>query len=115
MTTRALIAASARSIVLSLLMTGESYGYQILQRVRRVSGGTLKWSSSMLYPVLHRLEKDGLIRSQWKPSGEGRMRKYYSLTESGMKELFAEKEQWFSVHDALKKFWALVEAPESGE
>ena len=79
--------------------------------VRRVSGGTLDWSSSMLYPVLHRLEKDGLIRSQWKPSGEGRMRKYYALTEAGREELSAEKEQWFSVHDALKKFWALVETP----
>ena len=115
MTTRALIAASAKSIVLSLLMGGESYGYQILQRVRRVSGGTLKWSSSMLYPVLHRLEKDGLIRSQWKPSGEGRMRKYYALTKAGREELVTEKEQWFSVHDALRKFWALVETPGSNE
>lgn len=115
MTTRALVAASAKSIVLSLLTTGESYGYQILKRVRLVSGGTLKWSSAMLYPVLHRLEKDGLIRSEWKLSGEGRMRKYYSLTERGRQQFFSEKEQWFSVHDALKKFWALVDVPESGE
>ena len=115
MTTRALIAASAKPIVLSLLITGESYGYQILQRVRLVSGGTLKWSSAMLYPVLHRLEKDGLIRSEWKMSEEGRMRKYYMLTELGQKEFFAEKEQWFSVHDALKKFWARVEATESAK
>ena len=115
MPTRALIAASAKSIVLSLLITGESYGYQILKRVRLVSDGTLKWSSAMLYPVLHRLEKDGLIRSEWKPSEEGRMRKYYSLTELGRKEFFAEKEQWFDVHDALQKFWALVEAPDRGK
>lgn len=115
MTTRALIAASAKSIVLSLLMGGESYGYQILQRVRRVSGGTLDWSSSMLYPVLHRLDKDGLISSHWKPSGEGRMRKYYALTKAGREELLSEKEQWLSVHDALKKFWALVEMPDSCE
>ena len=55
MTTRALVAASAKPIVLSLLITGASYGYQILKRVRLVSGGTLKWSSAMLYPVLHRM------------------------------------------------------------
>lgn len=115
MTTRALVAASAKPIVLSLLITGESYGYQILQRVRLVSGGTLKWSSAMLYPVLHRLEKDGLIRSEWKQSEEGRMRKYYLLTEFGRNEFFAEKEQWFSVHDALKKFWARVEAVETAK
>ena len=110
MTTRALIGASAKPIILSLLITGESYGYQILQRVRLVSGGTLKWSSAMLYPVLHRLEQDGLIRSEWTMSEEGRMRKYYSLTERGRKEFFVEKEQWFSVHVALKKFWAQAEA-----
>jgi PadR family transcriptional regulator, regulatory protein PadR len=115
MTTRALVAASAKPIILSLLITGESYGYQILQRVRLVSGGTLKWSSAMLYPVLHRMEKDGLIRSEWKPSEEGRMRKYYLLTELGRKEFFAEKERWFDVHDALKKFWERVEALEGAE
>jgi len=109
MTTRALVAASARPIVLALLMRGESYGYQILQRVRLVSGGTLSWSSAMLYPVLHRLEKDGLIRSDWKPSEEGRMRKYYRLTDRGRKEFAAEKERWFDVHAALKKFWARAE------
>ena len=110
MTTRALIAASAKPIVLALLMKGESYGYEILQRVRLVSGGTLKWSSAMLYPVLHRLEKDGLIHSEWKPSEEGRMRKYYSLTDLGRREFAAEKERWFDVHTALKKFWARAEA-----
>jgi len=110
MTTRALIAASAKPIVLSLLITGESYGYQILQRVRLVSGGSLNWSSAMLYPVLHRLEKEGLIRSEWKPSEEGRMRKYYMLTDLGRRAFAAEKRQWFGVHDALKKFWAQAEA-----
>ncbi|MFC2161874.1 PadR family transcriptional regulator [Acidobacteriota bacterium] len=110
MTTRALVAASAKPIVLSLLVTGESYGYQILKRVRLVSGGTLKWSSAMLYPVLHRLEKDGLIRSEWKTSDGGRMRKYYLLTDIGRQEFLNEKAQWFDVHNTLIKFWARVEA-----
>lgn len=110
MTTRVLVAASAKPVVLSLLITGESYGYQILQHVRLVSGGTLNWSSAMLYPVLHRMEKDGLIRSQWKTSDKGRMRKYYLLTDIGRQEYFAEKERWLDVHDTLKKFWARVEA-----
>jgi len=110
MTSKALVAASAKPIVLSLLLSGESYGYRILQRVRVVSGGRQAWSSAMLYPLLHRLEKDGLIRSEWKLSEEGRMRKYYGLTEAGCREIEVEREQWNGVHEALKKLWAPSEA-----
>ena len=106
MSSKTLIAAAAKPIVLSILHSGESYGYQIIKRVRKASGGTLDWSSALLYPVLHRLEKDGLIRSQWKISEKGRMRRCYRITESGRKELASEKERWNSVHDLLEKFWA---------
>jgi len=109
MISKNLIAASTKPIILSLLYRGENYGYQILQRIRQVTGGRLAWSSAMLYPVLHRLEKDGLIQSQWKLSGEGRMRKYYLLTDLGRKELAVEKEQWLSVHDALQDLWPAAE------
>ncbi len=112
MISKNLIAASTKPIILALLTGGETYGYQILQRVRQVAGGRLAWSSAMLYPVLHRLEKEGFIRSRWKASEEGRMRKYYFLTERGRKELAAEKDQWLSVHDALKALWAAAEEAE---
>jgi len=110
MVSKALVAASAKPVILALLLNGENYGYQILQRVRQVSGGTLDWSEAMLYPVLHRLENDGFIKSQWKLSEEGRMRKYYLLTESGREELETEKEHWLSVHAALTKLWAPAES-----
>jgi len=106
MSSDTLVAASTKPIILSLLMSGESYGYQILQRVRRVSGGKMQWSSAMLYPVLRRLEKDGLIRSEWRVSDEHRMRKYYILTSRGRKELAAEKDRWRNVQEALGKLWA---------
>ena len=106
MSSKTLIAAAAKPIILSILQSGESYGYQIIKRVRQASGGTLDWSSALLYPVLHRLEKDGLVRSQWKLSAKGRMRRCYLLTEAGRKELAAEKERWLSIHDVLQKFWA---------
>ncbi len=109
MVSRALIAASAKPIILSLLLSGENYGYRILQRVKFVSGGVLEWSEAMLYPVLHRLEADGFIRSKWKLSEEGRMRKYYILTEAGARELEQEKARWLSVHEALMKLWTQVE------
>jgi PadR family transcriptional regulator PadR len=107
-----LIAASARPMVLSLLLKGESYGYRILQEVTALSGGTIDWSEALLYPVLHRMEKEGVIRSQWKISEEKRMRKYYALTDLGRRELDVEKERWLSIHGAFLTLWAAVEEPE---
>ncbi len=109
MSSDTLVAASSKPIILSLLLSGESYGYQILQRVRRVSGGAMQWSSAMLYPVLRRLEKEGLIRSDWRVSPENRMRKYYRLTDLGREELVAEKARWINIQDALRKIWAMAE------
>ena len=110
MSSNTLVAASSKPIILSLLLTGESYGYQILQRVRTVTGGKMEWSSAMLYPVLRRMEKEGLIRSEWRVSEKHRMRKYYMLTDLGRKELEVEKAIWISLQDALRRLWATAEA-----
>jgi DNA-binding PadR family transcriptional regulator len=99
------MAASTKPLILSILAGREIYGYQIIQNIVDISGGTLEWSEGMLYPVLHRMEKENLIRSQWKISKMGRRRKYYSLTESGRNELEKEKNQWMSVHKLLSKLW----------
>jgi DNA-binding PadR family transcriptional regulator len=56
------------------------------------------------------MEKDGLIRSEWKASDENRLRKYYSITAQGLKELRLEKEQWRGVQEALRKLLGPVEA-----
>lgn len=112
MSSDTLVAASAKPVILSLLMSGESYGYQILQRVRRVSGGKMDWSSAMLYPVLRRMEKDGLVRSEWRVSEENRMRKYYSLTVAGRKEFESEKARWLDIQSALRKIWATAGSAE---
>ena len=105
MVSKALIAASTKPMILSILQSGENYGYQIIQKAKAVSGGRLEWSDGMLYPVLHRLEKEGFVRAEWRISEEGRRRKYYSLTEQGRTELANEMQQWMSVHDALSKIW----------
>ena len=60
MLSRELVAASTRPLLLSLLAEGESYGYALIQRVKELSGGELNWTGGMLYPVLHRLEEEGL-------------------------------------------------------
>jgi len=71
-----LVAASATPLVLSILSEGENYGYAIIKRVHELSGGQMQWTDGMLYPVLHRLEKQGLIRSQERLSETGRKRRY---------------------------------------
>lgn len=103
---KALVAASTRPLVLALLAdVEESYGYAILQDVKRLSGGVLEWQDGMLYPVLHRLEDEGLIASRWGRSEEGRRRKYYRLRTAGRAALEAERAQWMQVHETLAKLW----------
>ena len=112
MVSKNLVAASSKPIILSILIGGESYGYQIIQRVREISGGTLEWSDNMLYPVLRRLEKGGLLLSQWRMSKQGRLRRYYRITELGRKEVESERHQWMSVHNVLSKLWKPLPALE---
>lgn len=100
-----LVAASAVPLVLSILEESESYGYAILQRVRALSGGDLEWTDGMLYPVLHRLEAQGLIGSRWGESEYGRRRKYYSLKIGGRKTLAEQKLQWRVVLATLNQLW----------
>jgi DNA-binding PadR family transcriptional regulator len=96
-----LVAASAEPLILSLLSRGESYGYAIIQEIKVRSGGELQWTDGMLYPVLHRLEHRGLIKSQWKEADNGRKRKYYSLKKDGKRALDKHHEQWTVVNSVL--------------
>ena len=112
MPSKGLVAASSKPVILTILAGGEMYGYQIIQRVLELSGGTLEWSEGLLYPLLHRLEDESFVRSQWKKSENGRLRKYYRLTESGKRELEKERREWMKVHGVLVRLWALLPAPD---
>ena len=111
MTPKPLVAASSRPLVLSILARGESYGYAIIQEVKQLSGGELAWTDGMLYPVLHRLEREGLIRARWGESDTGRKRKYYELTDTGGTALKTERTQWLNVHNTLSKLWGTMPCP----
>jgi DNA-binding PadR family transcriptional regulator len=97
-----LVAASATPLVLAILAEGESYGYAIIKRVGELSGGELQWTDGMLYPVLHRLERDNLVKASWGESDTGRRRKYYQLTKVGAEELERQKQQWQIINKALR-------------
>lgn len=105
MLTKELVAASAEPMILSLLAKGETYGYAIIQEIKKLSGDKIEWTDGMLYPVLHRLEDKGLVQSRWDVAETGRKRKYYSLKVNGKKALQKQREQWLTVHDTLAKLW----------
>ena len=103
-----LMAASSTPLVLAILAEGDSYGYAILQRVRDLSGGRLEWTDGMLYPVLHRLARQGHIDSRWEVADTGRRRKYYRISSSGRKQLEDEREQWRAVDTTLRSVWGAL-------
>ena len=102
MTSKVLVAASLKPIMLSLLVRKDMYGYEIIESARRVSGGRIEWTSNKLYPLLHRLEHEGLLRSYWRTSDEGPDRKYYALTDAGRAALETERREWFRVSHLIE-------------
>lgn len=105
-----LVAASATPLVLAILAEGDSYGYAIIKRVSELSGGELQWTDGMLYPVLHRLERQGLIAAKWAASESGRQRKYYRITSAGRKQLADHRQQWRAVDRVLHGIWSTCPA-----
>jgi DNA-binding PadR family transcriptional regulator len=100
-----LVAASATPLVLSILSQGQNYGYAIIKRVRELSAGQMQWTDGMLYPVLHRLESQGLIKSQERVSETGRKRRYYRIENKGTTVLKEQRNQWMLVYSTLKQLW----------
>jgi PadR family transcriptional regulator len=100
-----LVAASTEPLILSLLSEGESYGYELIQEVKRRSGDKIQWTDGMLYPVLHRMEDNGWIKSRWVEIENGRKRKYYSIKKDGYQALKEKREQWTTVSSVFSGLW----------
>ena len=106
-----LVAAASTPLVLAILADGDSYGYAILKRVRELSGGQMKWTDGMLYPVLHRLERLEYIEARWEVPEGGRRRKYYRITKRGRAQLAEERRQWQAVDATLRGIWSAISLP----
>lgn len=102
-----LVAASATPMVLAILAQREDYGYAILKRVRELSAGELEWTDGMLYPLLHRLQRQGYVTTEWRTPPEGRRRRYYAITDDGRAAIEEQKRQWAAVSRALSDVWTL--------
>jgi len=100
-----LVAASTEPLILSLLAKGESYGYELIQEIKRLSGEEIRWTDGMLYPVLHRMEDSGWITARWVEMENGRKRKYYSIEDDGHQALKKKREQWTVISTVLGGLW----------
>ena len=88
-------------LVLSLLAGEDMYGYQMIVELARRSDHTFEMKEGTLYPVLHGLEREGLVEAYQQEAPTGRMRKYYHLTRKGGAMLKTEKEAWESYSHAV--------------
>lgn len=85
---------SSETLILILLSGEPMYGYQISQEIEKRSGGYFEMKEGLLYPTLHRMQKEGLLSSEWGKSETGRRRKYYAITETGRAMLSEQTSEW---------------------
>jgi PadR family transcriptional regulator len=81
-------------LILKAVSLGGLHGYGVLLRLQQLTGGQLQIQQGSLYPALYRLERKGLIASEWGESDNHREAKYYSLTAAGRKQLRSETDSW---------------------
>lgn len=91
---KGLIGGSTILLVLTLLSESDKYGYEIIKELELRSDKTFQFKEGTLYPVLHKMESDGFLKSYMATGDTGRERKYYQITNKGKKQLIEEKEKW---------------------
>ena len=81
-------------LILKTLQWGEQHGYGISQAIRATSGEVLQVETGSLYPALHRLERQGLVKAEWKQSESNQRAKFYKITKFGKEQLASDYERW---------------------
>jgi DNA-binding PadR family transcriptional regulator len=91
-----LLKGAADTLVLASFADGEKYGYQVVKELERRSDGFFCFKEGTLYPILHRLEKQGLLTARWETMPNGSERRYYGLTGKGQRALTDKLSEWQS-------------------
>ena len=99
-------------LILQTLQWGPRHGYAIAQTIRVRSGEALQVETGSLYPALHRLERKGWLKSEWRKTESSQRAKYYRLTPSGKKQLASERAQWDELVNAIT---GVLNPPKRGE
>ena len=98
---------SVRHALLALLSEGPKYGLRLREEFEAGTGEVWPLNIGQVYTTLQRLERDGLIESEWKEADTGRERKYYFISTDGRRALKTERRQWLAVHNSLCKLWKI--------
>src|SRR6266498_5954067 len=88
-------------LILQVASLGPVHGYAIAQRLNQISREALQVQQGSLYPALHRLEKRGWLRAEWRTTESGREAKFYALTPAGRKQLDVERTEWSRLTEAI--------------
>jgi len=105
-----LVQGTLDMLILKILALQPLNGWAISQRMKQISSDVLGVSDGSLYPALHKLERRGWIRAQWKASENNRRAKFYSLTQLGRRQLEKETANWNRVSAAISGVVRLKEA-----
>jgi len=89
-----LVGSTVELLVLKLLSERAMYGYEIIQIVNDRKEGAFNWKEGTLYPVLHRLENQGFLATEWQTGDTGKKRKYYQLTRKGLSYAESKVAEW---------------------
>ncbi len=100
---RGLLGGSTILLLLSLLEESDMYGYEIIKKLEMKSDQTFQFKEGTLYPVLHKLENKGYVKSYMSKSDSGKERKYYKITNNGKKQLAEEIEKWERFSESVNK------------
>lgn len=92
---------TVKLVVLATLAETPKYGYLVIKEIEGHSGDFFDLREGTLYPILHRLEGEGLVKSEWKVSKAGRDRRYYRITPKGKAAMLTHKEQWTKMVKAV--------------
>ena len=96
-------------LILKILALQPLHGWALSQRLKQVSGDVLQVSDGSLYPALHKLEQQGWIQAEWKPTENNRRAKFYSLTRLGQRHLEKEAANWERISTAISSVMRLTE------
>jgi PadR family transcriptional regulator, regulatory protein PadR len=88
-------------LILQTLQWGPQHGYGIGQAIRATSGEVLQVETGSLYPALHRLERQGWVRSEWRQTESKQRAKYYRITALGKKQLLSDHDRWQQMVEAI--------------
>ena len=101
-----LIRAAAPLLLLTSLQRRAGYAYGIIQALDEWSGDRFNWREGTIYPILHRLEKGGMVRARWQQPKRGHRRRYYEITPEGRAFLTQGMRRWREIDTLLRRLGA---------